>query len=71
MKLERLPSGSYRIRKTIKGRTYQATFNHEPTEREIILAFAEILQDNEPQSRGSFSDYAYRYIDSKRNILSP
>jgi len=71
MKLEQLPSGSYRVRKTISGTTYQISFNHKPSEREIMLAFADKIQTSEPQSRGSFSDYAYRYIDSKKNILSP
>ena len=71
MKLEKLPSGSYRARKTVNGRTVRITFDHKPTERELMIAFAERFQDNEPQSRGSFSDYAKRYINSKCNILSP
>lgn len=71
MKLEKLPSGSYRVQKMVKGQRYNITFNHKPTEKEILLAFAERIQDSEPQIKGSFSDYAQRYIDSKRNILSP
>ena len=71
MKLERLPSGSYRAKKIVNGITYRVTFNHKPTDKEVLLAFAEKIQDNEPTQKGSFSDYAKRYIDSKRNILSP
>lgn len=71
MKLEKLPSGSYRAQKMVKGQRYNITFDHKPTEKELLLAFAERIQDNGPKSKGSFSDYAKRYIDSKRNILSP
>ena len=71
MKLEQLPSGSYRVQKMVKGQRYNLTFNHKPTEKEITLALAERIQDNGPKIKGSFSDYAQRYIDSKRNILSP
>ena len=71
MKLEKLPSGSYRVQKMVKGQRYSLTFNHKPTEKEIMLAFSERIQDNEPKIKGSFSDYAYRYIDIKRDILSP
>ena len=71
MKAKQLPSGSYRVQKMVKGQRYSVTFDHKPTEKEILLAFAERIQESEPSSKGSFSDYARRYIDSKRNILSP
>lgn len=71
MKIERLPSGSYRAKKVYKGKTYRVTFDHKPTEREITLALAEKMQDCEPHKAGSFSYYATEYVESRSNVLSP
>ena len=71
MKIERLPSGSYRVRKMYKGQTYTITFDKKPSDREVTIRIAELLQDNVPRTKGTFEDYAKRYIDSKGNILSP
>lgn len=71
MKLEKLPSGSYRAKKIYKGKTYRVTFDHKPTDREVTLALAEIMQEEAPREKGTFEDYAIRYIESKQNILSP
>ena len=38
MKIEKLPSGSYRIRKTYKGKTYAVIFDHKPTQKEAMQA---------------------------------
>lgn len=71
MKYEKLPSGSYRVKKVYKGKTYRVTFDHEPTEREVFIAMAEIMQDEAPHEKGTFESYCHRYIESKQNILSP
>ena len=71
MKLEQLPSGSYRVRKMYKGQKYQLVFDHKPTDKEITVAFAELMQDDTPKEKGTFESYAERYIESKHNILSP
>lgn len=71
MKLERLPSGSYRVRKTANGKTYRVTFDHKPSDREATIALAELMQEETPREKGTFGTYAERYIESKRNILSP
>lgn len=71
MKLEQLPSGSYRAKKVYKGKTYRVTFDHEPSDREVILAMAELMQDEVPKEKGTFESFCLRYIDSKRNVLSP
>ena len=71
MTLEKLPSGSYRAKKIYKGKTYRVTFDHKPTDREVTLAMAEIMQDDSDREKGSFESYCQRYIDSKKNILSP
>ena len=71
MKLELLPSGSYRVKKIVKGHTYRVTFDHKPSDREVTLALAEIMQEDTHRERGTFESYARRYIDSKDKILSP
>ena len=71
MKLEKLPSGSYRAKKIYKGKTYRVTFDHKPTDQEALIALAEVMQEEAPREKGTFGTYAKRYIESKRNILSP
>ena len=70
MKIEKLPSGSYRVRKTYKKRTYTLTFTEKPSQKEIMTRFAELL-DNEDVGTETMRSYMKKYIDSKRNILSP
>lgn len=70
MKLEQLPSGSYRIKKVVKGVTYRVTFDHKPSQKEIALALAEKIQD-EGVRNGSFYKYAKEYIQNKKGVVSP
>lgn len=72
MKIEKLPSGSYRIRKTYKGHTYSVTFDYKPTQKEAMLAMAAEL-DKVKTENGSmnFKRSAESYVDMKRNVLSP
>jgi len=70
MKLEELPSGSYRAKKIYKGKTYRITFDHEPDEKELILAFAEKLQESSAKN-GTFEKYAREYIENRKGTISP
>ena len=70
MKLEQLPSGSYRVKKMVKGVLYRVTFDHKPTQKEIAIALAERIQDEGVQN-GSFYKYALEYINNKKGVLSP
>lgn len=70
MKLEELPSGSYRVKKVYKGKTYRVTFDHLPTEKEIAVALGEKLQDDVGK-KGSFKYYAKEYIRNRKNVISP
>ena len=72
MKIEKLPSGSYRVRKTYKGVTYTVVFDHKPTQKEVTQAIAAEM-DKEPvkKTRLTFEDAAKQYIDVKSNVLSP
>ena len=40
-KIEKLPSGSYRVRKMYKGKKVSMTFDKKPTESDIMVAFSE------------------------------
>lgn len=73
MKIEKLPSGSYRIRKMYKGKTYTVIFEGKPTQKEAMQAMAnelEKVQERQHQAL-TFRAAAEKYIESKRNVLSP
>ena len=69
MKTEKLPSGSYRLKKIYNGKTYRITLDHEPTEREIIAWLNEIMQNS--YDKGTFKECAEKYIENRKNVLSP
>lgn len=73
MKIEKLPSGSYRIRKMYKGKTYTVVTEYKPTQKEALqLLSAEM--DKTPASaptRMDFEAAANKYIEVKVNVLSP
>lgn len=71
MKAEKLPSGSYRVRKTIDKKVYQKTFEKKPTKKEIDAWVADIMSSSDPQvKKGTFEQYANSYLDAKSNVLS-
>lgn len=72
MKIEKLPSGSYRIRKMYKGKTYTVTFEGKPTQKEAMLEMAKELEKVQGKHEiMTFRAAAEKYIESKRNVLSP
>lgn len=72
MKIEKLPSGSYRIRKMYKGHTYTVIFDCKPTQKEAMQAMAkELDRVREKHKSLTFQAAAEEYIESKRNVLSP
>lgn len=72
MKIEKLPSGSYRIRKMYQGKTYSVITDYKPTQKEAIQLMADKLdQVQEKYERMTFRRAADEYISAKRNILSP
>lgn len=68
MKIEKLPSGSYRVQKMIQGKRYSFTFDHRPTQKDIALREAAIigLGANEDMT---FRQACERYLDMKKNVL--
>ena len=70
MKLEKLPSGSYRVRKMYNGKSYSIVFPDKPTQKQIIERLAEIAETADIPD-GTMRHFIKSYIDSKRNVLSP
>lgn len=70
MKIEKLPSGSYRVRKMVNGKTYSLTFDHRPTQKDI-------QNEVNKRSTGSYSGRmkfrfaCEEYISNRSNTLSP
>jgi len=71
MKVEKVSENTYRVRKTYKGKRYDVYFDHDPDDREVLLAVSERLESNDADIKGTFGEYCDRYINSKSNVLSP
>lgn len=69
--VDQLPSGKYRIRKMINGKRQSLLFDAPPTQRDVLLATNELLNEVPGANlKGTFLDYADKYIKAKENILS-
>lgn len=72
MKIEKLPSGSFRIRKMYQGKTYTVVTDYKPTQKEALqLLAAELDKVQETKKRMTFKTAAEQYIETKENVLSP
>lgn len=72
MKIEKLPSGSYRIRKMYKGKNYSLVFDHKPTQKEALQAIAaELDKVKSKYDHITFRGAAAEYVEMKQNVLSP
>lgn len=70
MKIEKLPSGRYRARRTYQGKSYSVTFPYKPTQKEAFTAL-EDKRTGRDKLRLTFDQAAVEYINGKRNTLSP
>lgn len=72
MKIEKLPSGSYRIQPYINGKRKSFTFDHRPTKKEIddTIYNARNKASKNVQEM-TFRSAAELYNSSKENVLSP
>lgn len=68
MNIQKLPSGSYRVRQQINGKRYSVVFDHKPNMAEIGKAFNEKAKVG---ITGTFDAAAMQYIEAKRATLSP
>lgn len=72
MKIEKLPSGSYRVRKMYKGQIYTVMFDGKPTQKEAAIAMGKELEKIKAKKINmDFQKAAENYVDMKRNVLSP
>ena len=72
MKIEKLPSGSYRIRKMYRGTTYTVITDYKPTQKEAMQLMAEELNAvQEKKTFQTFKSAAEEYIEERASILSP
>lgn len=71
MTIEKLPSGSYRIKQMENGKYYSVTVKHEPTKNEAVTLLADVIKRKPARNDMTFDDACLAYIDSKSNILSP
>lgn len=72
MKIEKLPSGSYRVRKMYQGTNYTVVFDHKPTQKEVMQEIsAEMDRVQINKTRMTFDTAAREYISIKSNVLSP
>jgi integrase len=72
MKIEKLPFGSYRIRKMFKGRTYTVVVGYKPTQKEALqLMAAELDRVQTRTAHLTFREASEKYVASKSNVLSP
>lgn len=72
MKIEKLKSGSYRIRKTYQGKTYTVVVPYKPTQKECLRLMADEMDKAiVVKTRMTFETAAREYIETKSNVLSP
>lgn len=73
MNFEILPSGSYRVRKSYKGTRYSLTFDHKPTEMDVLEAIQTKLSQPAPAAPNSldFEGCIKEYIELKKSRNSP
>lgn len=72
MKIEKLPSGSYRIRKTYKGKTYTVITEQKPNQKQALQMMSEEMDRVQTKRiHMTFKQSAESYMDVKKNVLSP
>ena len=70
MKIEKLPSGTYRVRRTIQGKAVSVTFPYKPSPKEASKALEDKWSGRD-RLRMTFDEAAKEYINGKRNTISP
>ncbi len=70
MTIEKLPSGSYRIRQMKDGIRQSITVPYKPTKKEAY-ELLEAQRSGRPQNRQTFGECAKEYVKGKKSVLSP
>lgn len=71
MTIEKLPSGNYRIKQMVNGKTYRITVDHKPSQTEAFKLLAEKVEAHTISADMPFKRACDLYIESKSNVLSP
>lgn len=72
MTIEKLKSGSYRIKQMVNGTTYRITVDHKPSNKEALQLIAkEMSAKGTVSSKMPLKRACESYIESKSNVLSP
>lgn len=72
MTIEKLKSGSYRIKQMINGTTYRITVDHKPSNKEALQLIAKQMSVKCPvSSKMPLKRACEAYVESKSNVLSP
>lgn len=70
MKIEK-HGNKYRVRKMYEGVVYIVDFDHEPDDKEIFVAIGREMERSGVTTKNSFSYYAKKYIENRKNVVSP
>ena len=71
MTIRKRSNGKYQIREMRHGIVKCVTLSHKPTQKEAILLIEEQFSLENEISLNGFENDAKRYIDAKRNVMSP
>ena len=72
MKVEKVGTSSYRVRKTYNGTRYDVYFDHIPDDLEVMEVVSDKIRRGDFGAvKGTIEDACKKYIDIKRNVLSP
>ena len=73
MTIEKRASGVYRVSKMVDGKRYRVNFDYKPSKREAEDAIRKLIEEraNKPNGRLTFAEASVKYVDMKRNVLSP
>lgn len=72
MKIEKLKSGSYRVRMTQNKKNYSLTYPYKPTEKEAYRDILELINHpNAKYSQMTFKEAYDEYVKMKDAVLSP
>ena len=70
MKIEKLPSGSYRVRQQVDGQRISITLPYKPSKKEAMQLIEE-KRTGKDKLKLTFDEAAKKYISGKKNTLSP
>lgn len=70
MKIYKLPSGNYNIRKMVDGTSYSITFDHKPNKLEIEKEIELLRKNSTSDHDKTFEEATNALLEARKNILS-